>query len=111
MLRVTNITVAVWQVWCPMTREFMAEYLKCDSASRKQLLYVMNPNKFQACQFLVQYHEEVSSAANFAPWHSRKAVRRVRVCSVTQELHHYTEPLSLPPVFSFPVPPAHVTSS
>lgn len=70
VLRVTNITVAVWQVWCPMTREFMAEYLKCDSVSRKQLLYVMNPNKFQACQFLVQYHEEVSSAAILAClWH------------------------------------------
>jgi ERCC3/RAD25/XPB C-terminal helicase len=66
-LPVTIITVTVlWQVWCPMTREFMAEYLKCDSASRKQLLYVMNPNKFQACQFLVQYHEEVSSAAILA---------------------------------------------
>lgn len=43
-----------------MTREFMAEYLKLDSAARRQLLYVMNPNKFQACQFLVQYHQEVS---------------------------------------------------
>lgn len=42
-----------------MTREFMREYLRLDSAARRQLLYVMNPNKFQACQFLVQYHEEV----------------------------------------------------
>jgi DNA excision repair protein ERCC-3 len=55
--------VVIEQVWCPMTREFMSEYLKCDSASRKQLLYVMNPNKFQACQFLVQYHEEVSACS------------------------------------------------
>ncbi len=42
-----------------MTREFMREYLRLDSAARRQLLYVMNPNKFQACQFLLQYHEEV----------------------------------------------------
>jgi hypothetical protein len=27
-------------------------------ARRKRLLYVMNPNKFHACQYLIEYHEE-----------------------------------------------------
>ena len=42
-------------------QEFYREYLKKDNAARRQLLYVMNPNKFQACQFLIQYHEQASS--------------------------------------------------
>ena len=42
-------------------QEFYREYLKKDNAARKQLLYVMNPNKFQACQFLIQYHEQARS--------------------------------------------------
>ena len=46
------------EVWCPMTPEFMREYLRRDrSASQRQLLYVMNPNKLRACQYLVRYHE------------------------------------------------------
>lgn len=41
-----------------MTPEFMREYLRRDrSASQRQLLYVMNPNKLRACQYLVRYHE------------------------------------------------------
>ncbi|XP_054286214.1 general transcription and DNA repair factor IIH helicase subunit XPB [Macrosteles quadrilineatus] len=44
------------EVWCPMTPEFYREYLVCRT-SKKLLLYVMNPNKFRACQFLVRYHE------------------------------------------------------
>ena len=39
-------------------QEFYREYLKKENAARRQLLYVMNPNKFQACQFLIQYHEQ-----------------------------------------------------
>lgn len=35
------------QVWCPMQSEFFREYLKPDNASLRQLLYVLNPNKFQ----------------------------------------------------------------
>ncbi|MFX7862369.1 hypothetical protein ABTK41_20020, partial [Acinetobacter baumannii] len=30
-----------------------------ENAGKRQLLYAMNPNKFQACQFLIQYHEQV----------------------------------------------------
>ncbi|CAD6943541.1 unnamed protein product [Tilletia controversa] len=49
-------TVQCAEVWCPMTPEFYREYLR-ESARRKMLLYCMNPNKFQACQFLINYHE------------------------------------------------------
>ncbi|XP_015113194.1 general transcription and DNA repair factor IIH helicase subunit XPB isoform X2 [Diachasma alloeum] len=44
------------EVWCPMTPEFYREYLSC-KMTRKLLLYVMNPNKFRACQYLIKYHE------------------------------------------------------
>lgn len=42
-----------------LLQEFYREYLKPSNAARRQLLYVMNPHKFQACQFLIQYHEQV----------------------------------------------------
>lgn len=42
-----------------MVQEFYRAYLNKEHAARKQLLYVMNPNKFMACQFLVEYHERV----------------------------------------------------
>ncbi|XP_043268353.1 general transcription and DNA repair factor IIH helicase subunit XPB [Venturia canescens] len=46
------------EVWCAMTPEFYREYLsRSCKMSRKLLLYVMNPNKFRACQYLVRYHE------------------------------------------------------
>lgn len=44
------------EVWCPMTPEFMHEYLAAD-ARRKDLIAAMNPEKFRVCQFLIQYHE------------------------------------------------------
>ncbi|KAK3587846.1 hypothetical protein CHS0354_019716 [Potamilus streckersoni] len=44
------------EVWCPMTPEFYREYLHMKSM-KKLLLAIMNPNKFRACQFLIQYHE------------------------------------------------------
>lgn len=44
------------EVWCPMTTEFYQEYLST-SARKRMLLYTMNPKKFQACQFLIDYHE------------------------------------------------------
>ena len=51
--------------WCARVplQEFYREYLKKENAARRQLLYVMNPNKFQACQFLIQYHEQVCMGA------------------------------------------------
>lgn len=44
------------EVWCPMTPEFYREYLR-EKSRKKMLLYCMNPAKFQACQFLIAYHE------------------------------------------------------
>ncbi|KAL9129506.1 MAG: hypothetical protein Q9217_002066 [Psora testacea] len=45
------------EVWCPMTTEFYQEYLR-EKSKKRQLLYIMNPRKFQACQFLIDYHEK-----------------------------------------------------
>ncbi|KAH8654073.1 P-loop containing nucleoside triphosphate hydrolase protein [Tricladium varicosporioides] len=45
------------EVWCPMTTEFYTEYLR-QTSRKKQLLWAMNPRKFQACQFLIDYHEK-----------------------------------------------------
>ena len=39
-----------------MTTEFYQEYLR-EKSKKRQLLYIMNPRKFQACQFLIDYHE------------------------------------------------------
>lgn len=44
------------EVWCSMPTEFYDEYLKMKVRS-KSLLYVMNPMKIQACQYLITYHE------------------------------------------------------
>lgn len=51
---IANVQCA--EVWCPMTPEFYREYLR-EQSRKRMLLYCMNPNKFQACQFLVKYHE------------------------------------------------------
>jgi DNA excision repair protein ERCC-3 len=40
-----------------MTPEFYREYLK-EQSRKRMLLYCMNPNKFQSCQFLIKYHED-----------------------------------------------------
>ncbi|XP_053684118.1 general transcription and DNA repair factor IIH helicase subunit XPB [Sabethes cyaneus] len=45
------------EVWCPMAPEFYREYL-VTKTSKKMLLYVMNPAKFRACQYLIRYHEK-----------------------------------------------------
>ena len=46
------------EVWCEMTRAFFREYLHLPPKSRKrQLLYIMNPTKIQACQYLIEMHE------------------------------------------------------
>ncbi|KAK3401055.1 P-loop containing nucleoside triphosphate hydrolase protein [Sordaria brevicollis] len=44
------------EVWCPMPTEFYDEYLRANSRM-KRTLYAMNPRKFQACQYLINYHE------------------------------------------------------
>ncbi|WFD45342.1 DNA helicase [Malassezia psittaci] len=49
-------TVQCAEVWCAMTAEFYREYLR-EKTRKKMLLYCMNPTKFQAAQYLIQYHE------------------------------------------------------
>ncbi|KAK5654346.1 hypothetical protein OQA88_7255 [Cercophora sp. LCS_1] len=44
------------EVWCPMPTEFYDEYLRA-SSQMKRTLYAVNPYKFQACQYLINYHE------------------------------------------------------
>ncbi|CAK9278092.1 unnamed protein product [Sphagnum jensenii] len=53
---IANVQCA--EVWCPMTKEFYAHYLKKEYSRKKQALYVMNPNKFRACEFLIRFHEQ-----------------------------------------------------
>lgn len=45
------------EVWCEMSPEFYREYLSIGSM-KKLLLCVMNPHKFRATQFLIEYHEK-----------------------------------------------------
>jgi len=52
---IANVQCA--EVWCDMTPEFYAEYL-VSSSRKKRLLYVMNPNKIQATEFLINHHEK-----------------------------------------------------
>ncbi|KAG5459661.1 MAG: P-loop containing nucleoside triphosphate hydrolase protein, partial [Olpidium bornovanus] len=52
---IANVQCA--EVWCPMTPEFYREYLT-ERSRKRTLLYVMNPKKFQACQYLIRYHED-----------------------------------------------------
>lgn len=53
---IANVQCA--EVWCPMTSEFYREYLDESSSRKRRLLAVMNPRKFQACHFLIDYHEK-----------------------------------------------------
>lgn len=44
------------EVWCPMPVEFYETYLKVP-IRMKRTLGAVNPSKFQACQYLINYHE------------------------------------------------------
>ena len=46
------------EVWCPLPRSFMKEYLKMDDVRRKQMLYVMNPCKMRTVEFLLKEHKK-----------------------------------------------------
>ena len=51
-------TVSCAEVWCEMAPCFFDTYLKESTPEAlRRLLYVMNPNKFRATQFLMQTHE------------------------------------------------------
>ncbi len=49
-------TVQCAEVWCPMPGDFYREYLE-ESSRKRRLLATMNPHKFQACQYLIDFHE------------------------------------------------------
>ncbi|KAL8303843.1 hypothetical protein RB594_002924 [Gaeumannomyces avenae] len=44
------------EVWCPMSPEFYEQYLAAPPKQRL-LFCATNPTKFQACQYLIKYHE------------------------------------------------------
>jgi len=44
------------EVWCSMPSVFYEQYLQV-SSRMKRTLAAINPSKFQACQFLINYHE------------------------------------------------------
>jgi len=46
------------EILCEMTPAFYSSYLQAESVHHKTRLYIMNPVKFQCCQFLVNYHEK-----------------------------------------------------
>lgn len=49
------------EVWCPMTKEFYREYIELDVAKHtrmQKLLYILNPSKLRACEFLIRQHWE-----------------------------------------------------
>jgi DNA excision repair protein ERCC-3 len=45
------------EIRCPMTKEFHVIYLKKENEFCTRLLYIMNPNKIQACHKLILLHE------------------------------------------------------
>jgi DNA excision repair protein ERCC-3 len=46
------------EVWCQMSPEFYTEWLRSsNNVNKKLLLSSLNPRKFQACQFLIEFHE------------------------------------------------------
>jgi DNA excision repair protein ERCC-3 len=61
-MRLTNegylARVTCAEVQCPMSSVFMKSYLKEDNTKIREALYVMNPNKFAACRFLMTEHEK-----------------------------------------------------
>lgn len=44
------------EVWCGMTAEFYREYLT-QTSRRRRILSIMNPTKFQICEYLIEKHE------------------------------------------------------
>jgi len=46
------------EVWCAMSAPFCRAHLRADTNRERQLLYVMNSNKFRAAEFLVEYHQK-----------------------------------------------------
>ncbi|KAJ3006529.1 hypothetical protein HKX48_009595 [Thoreauomyces humboldtii] len=49
--------VEATEIWCGMTSEFYQEYMDSKHAGKRRLLTVMNPSKFQACEYLIKSRE------------------------------------------------------
>ncbi|KAL6181281.1 hypothetical protein ACLB2K_047936 [Fragaria x ananassa] len=50
--------VECFEVRCEMTESFAKYYYKKENSfERMQALYLMNPNKFRMCEYLIQYHQ------------------------------------------------------
>lgn len=45
------------EVWCKMTAEFYKEFLR-QGPARRRVLGIMNPTKFQICEYLIERHEK-----------------------------------------------------
>jgi len=94
------------EVWCPMTAPFYREYLRHGGAGlgvqekgivvsgagrTRRLLYVMNPTKFRACEYLVHFHEKrgdkviVFSDDVFALLAYARALERPAIYGATKE--------------------------
>ncbi|RMZ83986.1 hypothetical protein DV737_g1260, partial [Chaetothyriales sp. CBS 132003] len=69
------------EVWCAMSMEFYEEYQK-EKGKKRALYYMMNPVKFQYCQYLINFHEKrgdkiiVFSDNLFALYHYAKTLNR-----------------------------------
>ena len=94
------------EVWCPMTAPFYREYLRHGGAGlgnkesgivvsgagrTRRLLYVLNPTKFRACEYLVHFHEKrgdkviVFSDDVFALLAYARALERPAIYGATKE--------------------------
>jgi DNA excision repair protein ERCC-3 len=78
------------EVWCPMTGPFMKEYLMASNARLKQLLvlYLMNPSKLRATEFLVRFHEAQDYCIfrfGLLPQTLRRHAEKPLICGETPE--------------------------
>ncbi|KAI1308682.1 General transcription and DNA repair factor IIH helicase subunit XPB [Halotydeus destructor] len=78
------------EVWCKMSPEFYREYLSTKT-SKRMLIYTMNPHKFRACQFLINYHERrndkiiVFSDNVYALKHYAEAMKKPYIYGTTSQ--------------------------
>lgn len=73
------------EVWCEMNHAFFKDYLASD-AQHRRLLYVMNPNKFRVCEYLIKFHEARDDQI-------------IVFCDTIFALKHYAQMLRKPFIF------------
>lgn len=95
------------EVWCPMAPEFYREYLLCRTA-RRLLLYVMNPAKFRACQFLIRsgienfliYSSFIFTYLKlFFRYHERRGDKTIVFSDNVFALKHYAVKMNKPYIY------------